>query len=461
MKIAIVGDILHSPRGPLQRAGCCAPSAPRSPWSAPPTLLPVGVDSWPCDDRLRPRRRPRRRRRRRDDAARPARADERGVLPHRARVLAPLRPRRRPAGRAMPEHAIVMHPGPMNRGLEISAGAADSPRSAVVEQVANGVAVRMAVLYLLLSGDQRAPRTRPKADHDHHRHHRRLPDRGACLLAETTADLLISGGRIAAVGPDAAADERAPPPPSIEANGLVALPGLVDLHTHLREPGREDAETVRNRHPRRRPRRLHRRARHGQHQPGRRHRRRRRAGLAARAGEPATATCARSAPSPSAWAGERLAELGAMADSAARRARLLRRRQVRVRPGDHAPRARVRQGVRRRHRPARAGAAPHRGRPDERGRRSPRCSAWPAGPPSPRSRSSPATCCSPQHVGSRLHVCHVSTAGRVEIIRWAKERGIQVTAEVTPHHLLLTDELVAQLRPGLQGQPAAAHARRT
>jgi aspartate carbamoyltransferase catalytic subunit len=54
---------------------------------------------------------------------------------------------------ALPDHAIVLHPGPMNRGLEISAVAADSPRSVIVEQVANGVAVRMAVLYLLLSGD--------------------------------------------------------------------------------------------------------------------------------------------------------------------------------------------------------------------------------------------------------------------------------------------------------------------
>jgi aspartate carbamoyltransferase catalytic subunit len=54
----------------------------------------------------------------------------------------------------LPDHAIVMHPGPMNRGLEITADAADSPRSTIVEQVANGVSVRMAVLYLLLSGEQ-------------------------------------------------------------------------------------------------------------------------------------------------------------------------------------------------------------------------------------------------------------------------------------------------------------------
>jgi aspartate carbamoyltransferase catalytic subunit len=52
----------------------------------------------------------------------------------------------------LPDHAIVMHPGPMNRGMEIAAEVADSPRSTIVEQVANGVSVRMAVLYLLLGG---------------------------------------------------------------------------------------------------------------------------------------------------------------------------------------------------------------------------------------------------------------------------------------------------------------------
>ena len=61
------------------------------------------------------------------------------------------------------------------------------------------------------------------------------------------------------------------------------------------------------------------------------------------------------------------------------------------------------------------------------------------------------------HVGSRVHICHLSTAGSVEIVRWAKSKGWNVTAEVTPHHLLLTDELVRSLQPGLQGQPAAAH----
>ncbi|MFI5085795.1 MAG: dihydroorotase, partial [Actinomycetales bacterium] len=58
-----------------------------------------------------------------------------------------------------------------------------------------------------------------------------------------------------------------------------------------------------------------------------------------------------------------------------------------------------------------------------------------------------------QHVGSRLHVCHVSTAGSVDIIRWAKARGVRVTAEVTPHHLWLTDELVRSYNPVFKVNP--------
>ncbi|KWV31730.1 MULTISPECIES: aspartate carbamoyltransferase catalytic subunit [Micromonospora] len=60
-----------------------------------------------------------------------------------------------PRMRRLPEHAVVMHPGPMNRGMEITPEVADSPRSTIVEQVANGVSVRMAVLYLLLGGNNR------------------------------------------------------------------------------------------------------------------------------------------------------------------------------------------------------------------------------------------------------------------------------------------------------------------
>ena len=57
---------------------------------------------------------------------------------------------------SLPDHAIVMHPGPMNRGMEISADVADGARSVIVEQVGNGVSVRMAVLYLLLGGSSSA-----------------------------------------------------------------------------------------------------------------------------------------------------------------------------------------------------------------------------------------------------------------------------------------------------------------
>jgi aspartate carbamoyltransferase catalytic subunit len=66
----------------------------------------------------------------------------------------------------LPERAIVMHPGPMNRGVEIAAGVADSPRSTVVEQVANGVSVRMAVLYLLLGGSEPAVSTSATPEED-------------------------------------------------------------------------------------------------------------------------------------------------------------------------------------------------------------------------------------------------------------------------------------------------------
>jgi aspartate carbamoyltransferase catalytic subunit len=64
---------------------------------------------------------------------------------------------------ALPEHAIVMHPGPMNRGMEITAEVADSPRCTAVEQVANGVSIRMAVLYLLLGGAALTSTPQPSA----------------------------------------------------------------------------------------------------------------------------------------------------------------------------------------------------------------------------------------------------------------------------------------------------------
>ena len=79
-----------------------------------------------------------------------------GVLPDRARVLAAATASTARGWRRCQDHAIVMHPGPMIRGMEITADVADSDRSVIVEQVTNGVAVRMAVLYLLLGGSEPA-----------------------------------------------------------------------------------------------------------------------------------------------------------------------------------------------------------------------------------------------------------------------------------------------------------------
>jgi dihydroorotase len=58
-----------------------------------------------------------------------------------------------------------------------------------------------------------------------------------------------------------------------------------------------------------------------------------------------------------------------------------------------------------------------------------------------------------EHVGARLHICHLSTAGSVDVVRWAKARGIAVTAEVTPHHLLLTEELARSYDPRFKVNP--------
>jgi len=148
-KVVIVGDILHS-RVARSNVLLLHTLGAHVTLVAPPTLLPVGVDAWPCatsydfDDAL----------------------DGTDVVMmlrvQRERMNAAYFPSAREYSRRygldsrrlglLPDHAIVMHPGPMNRGLEISAEAADCARSTVVEQVGNGVSVRMAVLYLLLAG---------------------------------------------------------------------------------------------------------------------------------------------------------------------------------------------------------------------------------------------------------------------------------------------------------------------
>jgi aspartate carbamoyltransferase catalytic subunit len=149
LRVAIVGDVLHS-RVARSNVLLLSLLGAEVVLVAPPTLLPVGVTGWPaatCYDldavlpevdvvmMLRVQRE------RMDDSYFPsAREYSRRYGLDMARM------------RRLPEHAIVMHPGPMNRGMEITPDVADSARSTIVEQVANGVSVRMAVLYLLLGG---------------------------------------------------------------------------------------------------------------------------------------------------------------------------------------------------------------------------------------------------------------------------------------------------------------------
>jgi len=152
-RVTIVGDVLHS-RVARSNVLLLATLGAQVTLVAPPTLLPVGVDSWPCATSY-------------DLDAELPKSDVVMMLRvQRERMNAAFFPSAREYSRrygldgrrvsALPDHGIVMHPGPMNRGLEISAVAADSERSTIVEQVTNGVSIRMAVLYLLLSGSESA-----------------------------------------------------------------------------------------------------------------------------------------------------------------------------------------------------------------------------------------------------------------------------------------------------------------
>jgi aspartate carbamoyltransferase catalytic subunit len=152
-RITIVGDVLHS-RVARSNVLLLDTLGADVTVVAPPTLLPVAIDTWPCSVSY----------------------DLDGVLPksdvimmlrvQQERMNAAYFPTVREYSRRygldaermaqLPEHAIVMHPGPMNRGVEIAAEVADSVRSTIVEQVANGVSARMAVLYLLLGGSEPA-----------------------------------------------------------------------------------------------------------------------------------------------------------------------------------------------------------------------------------------------------------------------------------------------------------------
>ena len=148
-RIAIVGDILHS-RVARSNVLLLHTLGAEVTVVAPPTLLPVAVDSWPCAVSYD------------FDAVLPKTDVVMMLRVQGERMNAAYFPSAREYSRyygldrdrlaRMPDEAIVMHPGPMNRGVEIAAEVADSPRSTVVEQVANGVTIRMAVLYLLLGG---------------------------------------------------------------------------------------------------------------------------------------------------------------------------------------------------------------------------------------------------------------------------------------------------------------------
>jgi len=148
-RIVIVGDVLHS-RVARSNALLLSTLGADVSLVGPPTLLPVGVESWPVEVGY-------------DLDQALAKCDAVMMLRvQKERMNASYSPSAREYARRygldarrmalLPEHAVVLHPGPMNRGMEITADVADAARSLIVEQVTNGVAIRMAVLYLLLSG---------------------------------------------------------------------------------------------------------------------------------------------------------------------------------------------------------------------------------------------------------------------------------------------------------------------
>jgi aspartate carbamoyltransferase catalytic subunit len=148
-RIVIVGDVLHS-RVARSNALLLSTLGADVSLVGPPTLLPVGVESWPVEVGY-------------DLDQALAKCDAVMMLRvQKERMNASYFPSAREYARRygldarrmalLPEHAVVLHPGPMNRGMEITADVADAALSLIVEQVTNGVAIRMAVLYLLLSG---------------------------------------------------------------------------------------------------------------------------------------------------------------------------------------------------------------------------------------------------------------------------------------------------------------------
>jgi len=151
LTVGIVGDVLHS-RVARSNIFLLASLGARVIVIGPPTLLPVGIESWPCtvnyslDDPLPDL-----------DVIMMLRVQQERMSgsffpsePEYTRAFGLNRSR----AQRLPAHAIVMHPGPMNRGVEITAEVADSTQSVIAEQVSNGMKVRMAVMYLLIGGDQ-------------------------------------------------------------------------------------------------------------------------------------------------------------------------------------------------------------------------------------------------------------------------------------------------------------------
>jgi len=271
---------------------------------------------------------------------------------------------------------------------------------------------------------------------------------GLTLPDGTTSDIQIADGVITAVGkslPKQSADQV------IDFKGSVVLPGLVDLHTHLREPGKEDAETVLSGSM-----------------------------AAAKGGFVAISAMANTSPVADTAGvveqvyalgqsagfvdvfpigavtqglnGQTLSEIGAMADSNAR---------VRVFSDDgncvHDPLVMRRaleyvkkfNGVIAQH--AQEPALTIGSQMNE-GINSSRLGlkGWPA---VAEEAIIARDVLLADHVQSRLHICHLTTAGGVDIIRWAKARGINVTAEVTPHHLLLTDDYADSYDPIFKVNP--------
>ncbi len=277
-----------------------------------------------------------------------------------------------------------------------------------------------------------------------------LTERGAEAAASAAADLRISGGRIVERG-EAGSLQPGEGDRVIEAEGLIAMTGLVDLHTHLREPGFEQSETVLT-------------------------------GTRAAAAGGFTTVFAMANTMPvqdtagvveqvqslgdaagyatvrpigavtEELAGERLSEIGAMAQSRAQvrvfsddgkcvhDSLLMRRALEYVKTFDgvvaqHAQDPRLTEGAQ-----MNEGALS-----SELGLK-----GWPAvAEESIIARDVLLA----EHIGARLHICHLSTAGSVDVVRWAKSRGVQVTAEVTPHHLILTEELARSYDPRYKVNP--------